>query len=174
MRFATCCCLLLALASTTSLAQIHPKKKRAHRPVITDKPAQVARQVKEWECSLPFEVPQDSTVEVEAAPNRIYTYVEQMPTLPGASGMAGIVAALQQLVVVPPAAPAGRVFVQFVVTKEGAVSQPHILKGLRADVDSAVVEATRQLPRFIPGKQSHQVVPVSIAVAVTFPVAQRP
>ncbi|RZK24689.1 MAG: hypothetical protein EOO63_17005 [Hymenobacter sp.] len=99
-------------------------------------------------------------------PNQVYFYVEQMPKLPEASGMTGVAAAVQQLVLVPPTAPAGRVFVQFVVTKEGAVTKPQIVKGLRADVDSAVVAATRQLPRFIPGKQNGRVVAVRLTLLV--------
>jgi TonB family protein len=89
-----------------------------------------------------------------------------MPKLPEASGMAGIVAAVQQRVLLPPTAPAGRVFVQFIVTKEGMVSQLQVVKGLRADVDSAVVAATRKLPRFTPGNQNGRVVPVRLTLLV--------
>jgi hypothetical protein len=172
MKFATCC-LLFALAGTTSLAQTHPKQPHPHhRPVIVHKPAQAARRVKEeYTCSLPLEWPQGSTV--EAAPNQAYTYVEQMPTLPEVSSMAGIVVTLQRRVLVPPTAPDGRVFVQFVVTTEGQVSQPQVLKGVRADVDSAVVAATRQLPCFVPGKQNGQPVAVRLTLAVAI-VEQRP
>jgi hypothetical protein len=107
MKFATSCWLLVALASTTALAQTHP--------------------------------------------NPVYTYVEQMPTLNGQHALFASTAAITHAVVVPADAPAGRVFVQFVVTKEGTVSQPRVVKGLRADVDSAVVAATRKLSRFAPG-----------------------
>jgi TonB family protein len=106
--------------------------------------------------------------------NRVYTYVEQMPLLNGQHAYLASIAAISHSVVVPTGAPAGRVYVQFIVTKEGHVSSPHILKGLRADLDSAVVAATRQLPHFTPGKQSNRVVAVSITIGVTFPVAQQP
>lgn len=98
----------------------------------------------------------------------VYTYVEQMPLLNGQPAFAAITHAL----VAPADAPDGRVFVQFIVNKEGKVSQPQVVKGLRADVDSAVVVATRLLPRFSPGKHADQAVAVSIVVAVTFPVKQ--
>ena len=102
--------------------------------------------------------------------NRVYTYTEQMPALPGAGGIAGIMAALNRCLLVPPAVPKGHVFVPFVVDKKGGVSQVRVVKGLRPDVDSAVVAATRQLPRFTPGKQGGQAVPVSFTVPVTFPL----
>jgi hypothetical protein len=108
--------------------------------------------------------------------NRVYTYVEQMPTLNGQLGFAVITAAIQQHLLLPPAAPAGRTFVQFVVTKAGVVTKPRIVKSLRADVDSAVVVATRKLPRFTPGKQNGRVVAVSytLAIPIGAPVVAKP
>ena len=124
-----------------------------------------------FESDTEFDYPPAAPAPVDS--NRVYTYTEQMPALPGASGIAGIVTALKRRVLVPPAAPDGRVFVQFVVDKNGAVSQARIVKGLRADVDSAVVAATRQLPRFTPGKQGGRAVPVSFTVAVIFPLPKQ-
>ena len=106
--------------------------------------------------------------------NRVWTYVEQMPTLNGQTASTGIVAAIHRSLVVPPAAPDGRVFVQFEVDKEGRVRHPRIAKGLRADMDSAVVVATRQLPRFVPGQQAGPAVVVSFTVPVTIPVKKQP
>ncbi|MGI4759857.1 MAG: energy transducer TonB [Janthinobacterium lividum] len=101
---------------------------------------------------------------------KVYTYVEQMPLLNGQNAYSASIAAITHAVIVPANAPTGRVYVQFIVTKEGQVSHPHIVKSLRADLDSAVVAATRQLPRFTPGKQSNRVVAVVITVGVAFPV----
>lgn len=152
MRFASFCYLLVALTATTALAQTHPKKKAIHEDVIPGS-----------EKSKP--APLDT---------KVYFYVEQMPLLNGQNAYLASSAAITHSLVVPTDAPAGRVYVQFVVTKEGTVSQPRVIKGLRADLDSAVVAATRQLPRFTPGKQGNHVVAVSIPVTVTFPVVQRP
>ena len=152
MKFATSCCLLISLAGTTALAQTHPKKKDIH-----------ADFTQSGEQSPP--APLDA---------KVYTYVEQMPLLNGQHAYLASIATITHSLVVPADAPAGRVYVQFIVTKEGKVSHPHIVKSLRADLDSAVVTATRQLPRFTPGKQSNHVVAVVITVGVTFPVAQQP
>jgi hypothetical protein len=129
-------------------------------------------------CSLPFEtsIEKPEIAPVPEDPNRVYTYVEQMPRLNGHSDFAYISAAIYQCLALPPAAPAGRTFVQFVITKEGLVSQPRIVKGLRADVDSAIVAATRMLPRFTPGRHSGQAVLVSytIAILTSTPIATPP
>jgi hypothetical protein len=152
MRFATSCWLPVVLAATTALAQTHPKKKDGHEHFTQDG---------EQSKSAPVDT-------------KVYFYVEQMPLLNGQHAYLASIAAISHSVVVPANAPAGRVLVQFIVTKEGQVSHPHIVKGLRADLDSAVVAATRQLPHFTPGKQANRVVAVSITVGVTFPVAQQP
>lgn len=189
MRFATFCWLLVALAATTALAQPHPKKKpvRTHaaagRRVVRKADAQAPDQWRAKEPNLPPlspPLPSEAdypTLEPEVADsNRVYTYVEQMPTLNGQSGFAAITTAIQQRLVLPPAAPAGRAFVQFVVTKEGVVTKPQIVRGLRADVDSAVVTATRQLPHFKPGKQAGRAVAVgyTLAVPIGTPAGAKP
>jgi TonB family protein len=120
----------------------------------------------------PEGVPPDSQPAVD--PNPIYTYVEQMPLLNGQPLGPATVAAVTHALVMLADAPEGRVFVKFVITKEGQVSHPHIVKSLRADVDSAVVAATRKLPRFTPGKQNGRVVAVSVTLPVTVPVKQQP
>jgi hypothetical protein len=66
------------------------------------------------------------------------------------------------------------VFVKFEVGKDGRLSHPQIVKGLRADLDSAVLVATRQLPQFTPGKQNGKVVTVSLTLPVTVPVRKQP
>jgi hypothetical protein len=174
-KLATCGWLLLALAATTTLAQRPPKRKSYHKAGGAQ-PVQAAPEARKkaasLSCYLPLEEQEVFALVVEA-PNQVYTYVEQMPALPQASERAGVVAALQGRVVVPATAPAGRVFVQFVATKEGLVSQPQVLKGLRADVDSAVVVATRQLPCFLPGKHNGQPVSVRLVLPVTILEAGR-
>lgn len=174
MRFATFCWLLVALATTTALAQPHPKKKPVRKPAAGRRVARKAakQDPNQWRVKEPNLPPmmvklyQQPLAPEAPDSSRVYTYVEQMPTLNGQSSFAAITTAIQQRLVLPSAAPAGRAFVQFVVTKAGVVTKPQIVRGLRADVDSAVVTATRQLPRFTPGKQSGWAVAVSYTLAI--------
>jgi hypothetical protein len=175
MRFATSYWLLVALTATAALAQTHPKKQRSREPAAMQEAGRTRQQLAEKAFTQnTYEGLDQHTQPATSDPNPVYTYVEQMPTLNGQHALFASSAAISHSVGVPADAPAGRVYVQFIVMKKGQVSQPHIVKGLRADLDSAVVAATRQLPRFTPGKQGNRVVAVSITVGVTFPAAQRP
>ncbi|WP_310396481.1 TonB family protein [Hymenobacter sp.] len=101
----------------------------------------------------------------------VYTYVEKMPQLPGGGGNKAIVEYIQSKLVYPSAAQAdrkqGRVFVSFVVMKDGNVQDVKIIKGLAAAYDAAVVAAVQQLPRFIPGTQNSKAVNVSFTVPIS-------
>jgi|GEM_PF-3455770 len=167
--------LLAALATTTALAQTPATNTPARQPGAVgqqqmEAPAAAPRPRRDG--IRPDREPPAATPAVPPDATKVYFYVEQMPLLNGQHAYLASIAAITRAVVVPAGAPAGRVYVQFVVTSAGQVSHPHIVKGLRADLDSAVVAATRQLPRFTPGKQGNHVVAVSITVAVTFPVKQ--
>jgi TonB family protein len=164
-------CLLAILTSTAALAQTHPKKKPVRKHTVV-------RQVTEKEpppygeqryCIASLRSPDEVTV-VPFDSTYVYTYVEQMPTLNGQEACRASIAAINQYLVVPPTAPNGHVFVKFEVGKDGRVSHPQIVKSLRADLDSAVLVATRQLPRFTPGKQNGKVVIVSVTLPITISV----
>ena len=104
-------------------------------------------------------------------PNKVYTYVEQMPVLPTGGGFAGLVEAIQQRVVLPAGATCqGKAYVSFVVKADGNVDQTRIVKGLAVACDAAVLTAVRQLPRFAPGMQNGVAVAVAFTVPVTLPL----
>ena len=109
----------------------------------------------------------------------LFTYVEEMPQLPGGGFNKAIVEFIQQHLVYPSVAPAsrkeGRVFVSFTVAKTGKVRDIKIVKGLSVAYDAAVVAAVQQLPNFTPGMQrfppktgKKQPVDVSFTVPITF------
>jgi len=103
---------------------------------------------------------------------KIYTLVDKMPRLVGTATMRDILPAIGQRLVYPPQAvhdnATGKVFVSFTVATDGSVHDVSIPKGFRADCDSAVVRAVKQLPLFEPGQQAGKVVPVRFTIPVTF------
>jgi hypothetical protein len=105
----------------------------------------------------------------EAERNLVYTYVEQMPSLPGGGGLPAINAAVQRLLVSPANATQGRVFVSLIVEKQGRVSTPTILKGLSTSADAAVLAAVKRLPLLQAGKQNGRPVRVQLTLIVTLP-----
>ena len=110
--------------------------------------------------------------EPPAAPgDKVYSYVEQMPTFRG-SGMGDLVTYIQQQVRRPATTKTkeveGRVFVSFTVGKDGVVRDAKIVKGLQPPVDAEVLQVVRELTGFVPGKQNGQEVAVSMTVPITF------
>ncbi len=106
---------------------------------------------------------------------KVYTYVEQMPQLPGGGSVLAITKAIQDKLVYPKleksAQMNGAVFASFIVEADGTVQDPNIIKGLSTPYDDAVLASIRQLPRFIPGKQNGRAVAVSFTVPVKFQLA---
>ena len=115
----------------------------------------------------------DKVVE-EVVENKVYTYVEQMPTLPGGGGNGAIVAAIQKATKYPPLAlrnqVEGRIFVSFTVNAQGDVSDVKVVKGLGSGLDEETIRAVKTLPKFIPGKQNGRAVSVSFTVPITFKI----
>ncbi|WP_345237691.1 TonB family protein [Hymenobacter saemangeumensis] len=115
----------------------------------------------------------DKVVE-EVVENKVYTYVEQMPQLPGGGGNAAIVAAIQKATRYPPLAlrnqVEGRIFVSFTVNAQGDVSDVKVVKGLGSGLDEETIRAVKTLPKFIPGKQNGRSVSVSFTVPITFKI----
>ena len=110
--------------------------------------------------------------------SKVYTYVEQMPSLPGGGGNRAVIAAIQQALQYPATAMQnrveGRVFVTFTVNPQGAVKDIEVNKGLGSGLDEEAVRAVGTLPKFIPGKQSGQAVNVSFTLPVTFKLPVEP
>jgi TonB family protein len=98
--------------------------------------------------------------------DKVYTYVEEMPHLPGTVGLYPVVDAVQRRLVVSPRTEEGRVFVKLTVSEAGDIQDVRLLKGLNAAVDSAVLKAVHRLPRFEPGRQNRRPVKVSLTVPI--------
>jgi TonB family protein len=100
---------------------------------------------------------------------KVYTYVEQMPQLPGGGGLQAITKQILDNFVYPAGEhKQGRLFASFTVAATGDVADVRIIKGLATAYDEATLAAIRKLPRFVPGKQSGQPVAVNFTVPITF------
>lgn len=60
----------------------------------------------------------------------------------------------------------GKVFVQFVIEKDGELSNIKVLKGLGCGCDEAVVKCLQKAPKWIPGKQKGKTVRVRKTLAI--------
>lgn len=62
----------------------------------------------------------------------------------------------------------GRVVVQFVVTKTGAVSEVRVLRGKYPDIDREAVRVVKSFPKFIPGRMNGHAVNVWYSLPIQF------
>lgn len=62
----------------------------------------------------------------------------------------------------------GRVIVQFVISKDGSVSDVEVIRSRHPALDAEAVRVVRSMPRWIPGKKNGQPVNVSYSLPVTF------
>ena len=119
--------------------------------------------------SLPITFRLASDAEERPTPNAdepdVYEVVEQMPEILGG------IEAVQQEIRYPREARregiAGRVFVQFVVNTDGWAEDIRVVQGIGGGADEAAIVAIART-RFTPGQQGGQVVPVRMALPVTF------
>jgi TonB family protein len=101
-----------------------------------------------------------------------YDYVEQMPTFRGA-GLDSLSYYIQRSLRYPAEARqqrlGGRVFVRFVLTPQGRVSEAQVVKGGHQALDAEAVRVLMALPAWEqPGRQHGQPVRVALTVPVLF------
>ena len=102
--------------------------------------------------------------------NRVFDVVEQKPQFPG--GDAALLKFISEHLHYPPMAQEnniqGRVVVQFVVTKTGAVGDVRVVRGKDPDLDKEAVRVVKLLPKFIPGKMNGHAVNVWYTLPIQF------
>ncbi|HET9503294.1 MAG TPA: energy transducer TonB [Hymenobacter sp.] len=105
------------------------------------------------------------------APEKVYTFVEQMPQLPGGGGMQAIVNSFQRRIRLPKSAIElgyDRAIVHFEVGPDGYVRDIKIVDSSNSPaLDSAILAAVRAFPKFTPGRQNGKAVAVSFNIPVS-------
>lgn len=102
--------------------------------------------------------------------NKVFDVVEQMPSFPG--GMGALMSWLGQNIKYPVIAAEtgvqGRVIVQFVVEKDGSITDVKIAKSVDPSLDKEATRVIKSMPHWIPGRQNGSPVRVRYTVPVTF------
>ena len=116
------------------------------------------------------EVREARTVKKAAPDNKVYEVCEQMPSYVG--GQQELMKYLIENVRYPKAAveakQQGRVVVQFVVEKDGAVSGVKLLKSVTPLLDAEAIRVVKAMPKWNPGKKDGKLVRVRYALPVSF------
>ena len=132
----------------------------------------------EIEVELDVEVTEETVIEdivfeeapEEEAVEEVFTIVEDQPEFPG--GMAAFYKYVGDNMDYPSQARRmgieGRVYVQFVVDKDGTVTEVKAVKGIGAGCDEEAERVLRESPKFKPGKQRGRAVKVRMVLPIIF------
>ena len=114
-------------------------------------------------------IPTEVTDKLKGTP--LYEVVEQMPEFPG-GGMAAALEYIQKNMQYPESAKEngtqGRAMVQFVVDKEGNVTEPKVIRSVDKELDAEAIRLVKSMPKWKPGMQKGQAVAVKYTMPVLF------
>jgi len=115
-------------------------------------------------------VPVKVEEEVEVAEEPIFTVVESEPEFPG--GMEALYKYLAQNIKYPQLARengiTGKVYVTFVVEKDGSIANPRILRDIGGGCGAEAIRVVKAMPKWSPGKQRGKAVRVQFNLPVNF------
>ena len=111
-----------------------------------------------------------TTLSKLAEPEKVFDMVEQMPTFPG--GQQELMSYLGKNIKYPTIAQEngtqGRVIIQFVVERDGTITDVRVARGVDPYLDKEAVRVVQSMPKWIPGKQNGKAVRVKFTVPVMF------
>ena len=109
-----------------------------------------------------------ATYKVDA--NGVYMVCEEMPEFPG--GMMECMKFLGNNIKYPAEAQEkgieGRVIVQFIVEKDGSITNAKVVRGIHPSLDAEALRVTSIMPKWKPGKQKGETVSVRFTIPISF------
>ena len=116
------------------------------------------------------ETDENEIVEVEEDDEEFFMVVENMPEFPG--GDLGLMKFIQKNVKYPAIAKeyniTGKVYVSFIVDKQGKVTNVKIVRGVDKNLDAEALRVVSLLPKYKPGKQRGKSVRVMFTIPINF------
>ena len=113
---------------------------------------------------------EDEIVEMEEDDEEFFMVVENMPEFPG--GDLGLMKFIQKNVRYPAIAKeyniTGKVYVSFIVDKQGSVTNVKIVRGVDKNLDAEALRVVSLLPKYKPGKQRGKAVRVMFTIPINF------
>lgn len=108
--------------------------------------------------------------EEEIEEEEIFTIVEKMPVYPG--GVEALFGYLAQNIEYPDMAKdakiEGKVYITFVVNKEGGVADVKVLRGIGGGCDEEAIRVVKNMPKWDPGRQRGKAVKVQYNLPINF------
>ena len=138
-----------------------------------------AKAIKSTEESVQISTVSQDTVKVNYVPTEVsrklqgtavFEVVEEMPEFPG--GVDAMMEYLQKELRYPESAKEkgiqGRVTVQFIIDKEGNVTNSKVTRSVDKDMDTEAIRLVKAMPKWKPGMQKGKAVAVKYTVPVVF------
>ncbi len=102
--------------------------------------------------------------------NKVFDMVEVQPSFPGGTSemMSWISSHLKYPAIAAENGIEGKVIVQFVVGKNGAIRDANIVRALNPSCDKEALRVVNAMPRWLPGKQNGKEVSVKFTLPITF------
>ena len=157
--------------------QTPPPPPKIQQPEIIEVPDEEEIE-EEIEVDLDIEITEETVIEdaifddeeEEEVADEIFTIVEQQPGYPG--GMGAFYQFIQKKMKYPSQARRmgieGKVFVQFVVGKDGTITDVKVIRGVGAGCDEEAARVIQSSPKWTPGKQRGKAVKVRMVLPITF------
>lgn len=157
-----------------------PPPPKVQQPEIIEVPDEEEIE-EDIDVDLDVEITEETEVEdivFEDAPeeevaDEIFTIVEEQPEPKG--GMAAFYEYVSKNLKYPAQARRmgieGRVFVEFVIEKDGSITDVKAIKGIGAGCDEEAVRVIEEAPKWKPGKQRGRPVRVRMILPITFKLA---
>ena len=121
-----------------------------------------------WEFDLPNGVELVDESKVPRSKNN--DTVEQMPSFP--NGMGGLMKWIDDNMKYPVIAAEngvqGRVIVQFIVEKDGSITDVKVLKSVDPSLDKEAIRLAKMMPKWIPGESNGSNVSCKYTIPITF------
>ena len=106
----------------------------------------------------------------EQTQDKVYDKVDQMPEFPG--GQSELVNFMLKSISYPTEAKKkgtqGKVFVRFIVGKDGAISSAEILRAIDPLLDAESLRVVNSMPKWTPGKEKGKDVAVQYVLPINF------
>ena len=158
--------LPVAFAAVTVISCTSPKEKKVENKDV----AESVQQDTPTSIDETHVVTYASTPKEEEEQGEIYQVAEEQPMYPG--GMQELMKFIQTNIKYPKEAQErgiqGRVIVQFVVNKDGSISEETVVKSVDPQLDAEAIRILRNMPNWEPGKQKGGPVRVRFTLPVSF------
>ena len=154
-----------------------PKKPKKKKPKQTTKVKEVEDKKKiEKDLTIgDLSVDEDTEFNFDSGEDKpkedkVFAIVEEQPSFPGGDGK--MMEYIQEHIKYPRKAremgTTGTVYVQFIVNKDGSITNVEVLKGIGDGCDKEAKRVVRNMPKWDPGQQRGRSVRVSVKIPIRF------